>query len=100
MEEAEKEAERQLACDEAEVENALKIKNETEIEVTALKKKFAELEFTIKKAESEKQVKDNQIRSLKNEQQHQDATLDKLEREKTHQEEVIKFKIKKNLAFY
>lgn len=83
----------QLQQADLELENIKKSKKNDETEVIALKKRLNELEYSVKKNESEKQTKENQIRTLKTEQQRQEAILDKLDREKNYQNEVIKFKI-------
>jgi len=68
----------------------MKIKKKCEQEIDTLKKNVQDVELALRKAESEKQSKENQIRSLQDEIANQDEHAGKLNKEKKHQEEVNK----------
>ncbi|VDL76370.1 unnamed protein product [Nippostrongylus brasiliensis] len=59
-----------------------------EQEIAEHKKHAQDLELSLKKAESEKQARDHNIRSLQDEMANQDETVARLNKEKKHQEEV------------
>lgn len=63
-------------------------KKKLEIDLDGLNKKIQDLELSLKKSESEKITKDNQIRSLQEEMTNQDEFIGRLNKEKKHQEEV------------
>ncbi len=65
-----------------------KAKKKVEGECDALKKTIQDLEMSLRKAESEKQSKDQQNRSLQDEMAQQDEVIAKVNKEKKHQEEV------------
>lgn len=67
-----------------------KAKKKVEQDCENLNRKIQDLELALKKAETEKQSKDNQIRSLQDEMTHQDDLVAKLNKEKKQQEEVNK----------
>ncbi|KHJ98009.1 myosin head [Oesophagostomum dentatum] len=59
-----------------------------EQEIAEHKKHAQDLELSLKKAESEKQARDHNIRSLQDEMANQDEAVARLNKEKKHQEEV------------
>lgn len=65
-----------------------KAKKKIEGELDGLKKNIQDLEMSLRKADSEKTSKDNQVRSLQDEMRQQDELIAKLNKEKKHQEEV------------
>lgn len=65
-----------------------KTKKKMEMDADSLKKNIQDIELSLRKSESEKTSKDNQIRSLQDEMHQQDELIAKLNKEKKHQEEV------------
>uniref|UniRef100_A0A0N5AQ97 Myosin head n=1 Tax=Syphacia muris TaxID=451379 RepID=A0A0N5AQ97_9BILA len=78
----------QLADQEDKNASLQKVRRKLESDNDVLKKTVSELETTIKKQESEKASKDNQIRTLQDEIASQDEMVAKINKEKKHQEEV------------
>lgn len=65
-----------------------RIRKKGEQEIESLKKNNQDLELSLRKAESEKQAREHNIRSLQDEMANQDESVAKLNKEKKHQEEV------------
>lgn len=65
-----------------------RIRKKGEQEIESLKKNCQDLELSLRKAESEKQAREHNIRSLQDEMANQDEAVAKLNKEKKHQEEV------------
>ncbi|KAK6058401.1 myosin head [Cooperia oncophora] len=65
-----------------------RLKKKMEQEIAEHKKHAQDLELSLKKAESEKQARDHNIRSLQDEMANQDEAVARLNKEKKHQEEV------------
>lgn len=79
-----------LASQQSSTEDLQRNKKQAEKECDALRKSIQELDMSLKKAEAEKQSKENQIRNIQDEMHKQEMTLAKLSRERKHQEEVNK----------